>query len=392
MRIAIFGGSFNPPHSGHVRAAEAARRGLAADKLLVIPSAVPPHKQQPQDSPATEQRLELVKLAFDSLADVQVCDIELRRGGKSYTVDTLTQLRAEYPQEEFALLMGTDMLLCFDTAWKDFQKILEYATLAVFPRQKGQDTQIKDKCLELASKYGARIEILDFVPTEISSSELRELLRERKGTQFFPEAVYGEIIRHRYYGAKPDLDWLRTQAMQYVDEKRRPHVLGCEQEARALARRWGVDEDLAAEAAILHDITKAKKGEAQLKLCDMYGIITDDVEKENYKLLHSKTGAEFSQREFGIDSEVYGAIRWHTTGKAEMSLLEKLIYIADYIEPNRDFEGLSELRALAYEDLDAAMRLGLEMSARELKEKDKKPHINTINALEYYSGAGRNQG
>ncbi len=385
MRIAIFGGSFNPPHLGHLRAAQAAVQSLRADKLFVIPSSTPPHKQQAQGSPGPQERFELTRLAFEELDMACVLDLELRRGGISYTVDTLEQLRLEYPNDELFLLMGGDMLLCFDTAWKDFERILKMATLSAFSRQNGQDAELAEKCRELKDKYGVGMELISFVPTEIASTQLRDLLKNREGVEFFPEKVYAEIIRKRYYEAKPNLAWLRERSLEHVEEKRHAHVLGCEQEAVSLAKKWNCDADKAAEAAILHDITKQQKGPEQLKLCDTYGIITDNGERDNYKLLHSKTGAELSRRLFGIDDDVYGAILRHTTGAPEMSLLEKVIYLADYIEPNRDFEGLEKLRTLAYEDLDMAMRLGLEMSLEDLSKNGKSPHKNSLDALKYYT-------
>ena len=381
MKAAIFGGSFNPPHLGHVHAALAAKRFLNADRLLVIPANLPPHKSEAPDSPSAEDRLRLTQLAFRDAPEAEILDIELCRGGKSYTVDTLEELHSRYPDTELVLLMGTDMLLCFDTVWYGAQRILELASLGVFPRKAGQDDEIRQKCESLSLKYGARIEVVDFVPTEISSTELRKLLQDRRGREYLPEPVYADIIKNRFYGAQPELDWLREQVTPYIDEARRPHVWGCEREARRLAERWGADPELSAEAGILHDITKRQKGAEQLKLCDMYGIITDSDEKENYKLLHSKTGAALSRELFGINDEVYNAICRHTTANENMSLLEKIIYIADYIEPTRDFEGVDELRRLAYTDLDDAIILGLEMSLEDLERHGAKPHKNSLSAL-----------
>jgi nicotinate-nucleotide adenylyltransferase len=104
---------------------------------------------------------------------------------------------------------------------------------------------------------------------------------------------------------------------------------------------------------------------------------------QSEKLLHSKTGAAFSRDLFGVCDKVYEGIRWHTTAKPDMTLFEKIIYLADYIEPNRDFEGVDELRALAYEDIDKAMILGLEMSLEDLKQRGAEPHRNSAGALEW---------
>jgi nicotinate-nucleotide adenylyltransferase len=100
-------------------------------------------------------------------------------------------------------------------------------------------------------------------------------------------------------------------------------------------------------------------------------------------LLHSKTGAEIAKVEFGMSDAVYDAIKWHTTGKADMTLLEKIVYMADYIEPNRDFEGVEQLRSLAYTDLDKALFKGLEMSIEDMKARGIVPHWRSQAAIDY---------
>ena len=124
-------------------------------------------------------------------------------------------------------------------------------------------------------------------------------------------------------------------------------------------------------------------------MCEKYGIILDNAEKENPKLLHAITGAAKARDLFGVSEEIYEAIRWHTTGKPDMTTLEKIIYLADYIEPTRDFEGLDRLRALAYDDLDKAMALGLEMSLEEIRRQNVEPHCASLEAYLWYSEGGR---
>ncbi len=383
MRIAVFGGSFNPPHSGHVEAARTVVKELHAGRLIIVPTAKPPHKEQEEGSPSAATRLELTRLAFDGIENTEVSDIEISRGGVSYTVDTLEELKKLYPNDELVLLVGTDMLRSFES-WKDFKRIFELSALAAFPREHDEITEVRRLKELYSEKYGANVYEIGLVPTEVTSTELRAMLKNREGNKLLPEAVYREIIKKRYYSAKPNFKWLRDNSYIYLDEKRIPHVQGCEQEAARLAERWGADKGLAAEAGILHDITKKLNGPEQLILCEEYGIITDVDEKKNSKLLHSKTGAAFARDKFGINDEVYSAILWHTTGRADMTLLEKIIYIADYIEPTRDFEGVDELRSLAYEDLDSAVLKGLQMSLEELEHKNSLPHTNSIKALSWF--------
>ena len=112
--------------------------------------------------------------------------------------------------------------------------------------------------------------------------------------------------------------------------------------------------------------------------------MNDNIELANLKLLHAKTGAAMSRELFGVPEQIASAIRWHTTGREDMTLLEQVLYLADYIEPTRDFPGVEELRALAYENLSAAMILGLEMSLEELRAKGVEPHPNTVAALNWF--------
>lgn len=121
-------------------------------------------------------------------------------------------------------------------------------------------------------------------------------------------------------------------------------------------------------------------------MCEKYGIICDKAELSAPKLLHAKTGAALARAEFGVSEAIYEAIRWHTTGKKDMTLLEKIIYLADYIEPNRDFEGLDKLRELAYSDIDGAMALGLEMSLEDIRSRGDEPYKDTVEAYEWYAG------
>lgn len=384
MRIVVYGGSFNPPHLGHVEAARTVSAELAPDKFLIIPTNVSPHKILAEGSPEPRARLEMCRLAFADIPGAEISDMELRREGKSYTAQTVEELRHSFPDDELVLVMGTDMFLSFET-WYRFEYLLENCTLAVLARDEDEDVQIRRQRDALAEKYGARVIILKHDPVAASSSDIRERLRFGIGSELLPDSVYSEIIRRHYYDALPELSWLRAKVMPYLTEKRIAHVLGCENEAVSLANRWGEDPERAAVAGILHDITKKLSAEEQLKLCEKYGIINDAAEVANPKLLHAKTGAAFARELFGIEDDIYGAIRWHTTGKPDMTLLEKIIYLADFVEPTRNFPGVEELRELCFEDIDAAMAKGLEMSLEFIRSGGAEPYKDSVEACEWYA-------
>lgn len=383
MKIAIYGGTFNPPHRGHVESLQAVYEQAKPDRVLVIPASIPPHKELAAGSPDAEKRLELTRLAFKELPYAEVTDMELTRTGKSYTSDTVAELLRKYPDAELMLAMGTDMFLSFET-WHEYRYLIDNVTMLVFARREGEDEKIFKYGEYLESKYGAKINYIMHDPLPISSSEIRRLLPRRLGRELLPGVVFARIVKNGDYAAKPDFPWLREQSYAYLSPKRIPHVQGCEWEAVRLAKRWGESEEDAAEAGILHDITKKLVLSEQLILSEKYGIINDTYETANVKLLHAKTGAALARDLFNISDRVYSAIRWHTTGKPDMTLLEKIIYMADYIEPNRDFPGVDKLRKLAYEDLDAAMALGLKMSLEDIRSYGAEPYEVTVSAYEWY--------
>ncbi len=365
-RIGIYGGTFNPPHLGHIGAAQCAVKALGLSKLLVIPDRIAPHKQLPLDSPSPEQRLEMLRIALKGTEGLEASDLELKREGISYTYQTVAQVRDMYPGAQLYLLMGTDMFLSFHQ-WRNPERIWEHAVLAVFCRgEKGEKASIAKQKTYLES-LGARVELVDNPVLTISSSDLRRMIVFRCADPFLPDGVGDYIREHGFYGAGRNYRDLPMAELEPVvtgllKKSRVNHVLGCRDTAVELARHWGADVTDAARAGILHDITKAIDGPLQLTLCREYGTMLDDFSIRYPKTLHALTGSLVADRIFGESEAVVSAIRHHTTGKADMNLLEKIIYVADYMEPCRDFPGVEKLRELAYSDIDAALKLGLEMT------------------------------
>ena len=392
MKIGIYGGTFDPPHLGHRNAAQAAVTLLGLDRLIVVPAGLPPHKALSENSAGAGERLEMARLNFDGISKdvpVAVSDLEVRREGKSYTSDTLLELRKEYPDDEFCLLMGTDMFLTLQN-WHDPGVICAQATLVPFARTEadnGELFEIQGKYL--AERFGAKVAAIQLPAiTDASSTRLREELAAGQGSESLWCQVYGYILREKLYGTDADLrhlppDLLRPVSYSMVRAKRIPHIRGTEEEAVKLAVRWGADADRTRRAAILHDCTKYLDLDEQLKLCEHYGILLDTLERRAVKLLHAKTGAAIARDVFGEPEDECSAIYWHTTGRADMTLMEKILYMADYIEPNRKFDEVDEMRALAYSDLDGALILGLELSIQEMNEKNRTVHHSTVEAYDF---------
>lgn len=394
MKIGIYGGTFDPPHMGHMLAAKWAKELLKLDKLILVPDKLPPHKALDDCSASPEDRLEMTRLmalAIEPTGSVTVSDCELRRSGKSYTADTVAQFAKEFPEDELWVVMGSDMFLTFDR-WHKPEAICALAGICGFTRAPGEDTApLKRQAERLQKTYGAKTAVL-MLPedVDVSSTQVRDLLEQGKQEALAPllwSPVYGYILRHGLYGLQVDLKHLTDEQLRAVSysmmlPKRIPHVQGTEEEAVKLAQQWGADVENARRAAILHDCTKYYTVDEHMALCQKYDIPLDPIEKGAEKLFHAKTGAALACHIFGEPKEVQTAIFYHTTGKGNMTTLEKILYLADYMEPHRDFPGVEKLRALAYVDLDKAVALGCEMSIQEMEEKGRPVHPNTQAALD----------
>lgn len=172
MRTVVFGGTFNPPHLGHERMVRLVGEEFRPDRLLIIPNYLPPHKELADGSPTPDQRLELCRAAFGKFGFASVCDMELRRRNVSYTIDTLTELRAQNPWDDLHLLIGSDSLLGF-TSWRRFSEILQIAGLLVLSREREDLALLRRTAEVYRREYGARIRILQQEPFVLSSSEIR---------------------------------------------------------------------------------------------------------------------------------------------------------------------------------------------------------------------------
>ena len=384
-RIGIYGGTFNPPHTGHISAALQAAERLCLDRMLLIPTGITPHKQLPAGSPSSRQRLEMLEIAARPYKMLEISDLELRREGKSFTYQTILELKEQFPDAQLVLIMGTDMFMSFES-WRNPEIILENASLGVMYRgEKDEAKAIAEKKAQMEAK-GAKIELVENEILRISSTDLRRMLTFGCAAPFLPQGVEEYIRENSLYGSDRNYQGLTVEELEaavlsLLKENRIAHVLGCRDTAVQLAKRWGADENHAARAALLHDVTKALDGPLQLTLCQEYGILLNSFSQKNTKTLHALTGSLVAKRVFGEEQSVVDAIRHHTTGKADMNLLEKIIYVADYMEPNRDFPGVDRLRELAFSDIDAALALGLEMTITMLKGQGREVSPESLEAL-----------
>nr|WP_297274834.1 nicotinate (nicotinamide) nucleotide adenylyltransferase [uncultured Agathobaculum sp.] len=196
MRTGILGGTFNPPHVGHLHAAQLAHDALKLDRVLFIPTNIPPHKTLPEHTATAADRCEMVRLLTEGIPWARLDTMEIDRGGASYTVDTLRALHAR-GETDLYLIVGTDMLLSFDRIWYAAEEIVQLCTLAVCARAQDDWGMLRRKAVILHRRMDAHIELVQGASIPISSTELRQGGALRRYTA---PAVADYIERNHLYG------------------------------------------------------------------------------------------------------------------------------------------------------------------------------------------------
>ena len=424
MRIGIYGGTFSPVHNGHVTAAKAFMEQMWLDILYVIPTGVSPHKKMEGDATDAD-RLEMCRLAFADVEGVIVSDLEMRREGKSYTVYTLREMYD--PENRLFLLLGTDMMLTLGQ-WREPAEIFRLC-YPVYVRRESDpalDEQIVQRIAEYYETYGRVVRRITTPPIEVSSSEIREAIAKGRSIEgLVPPAVQQYILEkglyHRANGiaiptvkeevsprsdiqaladkapwGESELRALRESLRDQMSEKRYLHTVAVEDMVARLCAVYCPEEtNLLRAAALLHDITKELDAEAQKDVCRERGIEISADDEMAPKTFHARTAAALIPERYPAfhHDTVVSAVRWHTTGRGGMTLTEKLLYLADYIDDSRKFpdcvrlrdffwnaspERMSEADRLAH--LRRTLIMSFEMTVRALLCEDAVISIDTMEA------------
>lgn len=319
MNVGIFGGTFNPPHKTHILIAKQAKAQLSLDKLIVMPCGIPPHKSTDVDAVT---RLRLAKLAFGSFAEVD--DFEITKQGKSYTSETLREIKRRYPDSALFLIIGGDSFEQFDT-WHCPREIASLCTLAVAARAHNLSPQTVER---IGQNTGAKFVTLDVCPNEVSSSEVR--LRYQFGlpnSEFVPAEADEFILRNGLYSR---FRQVAEKLRSYLTKERFMHTFFVVKRGLELAN--DNEKDKVFLACLLHDCAKYIPPERYA----FYGFEKPSDMPE--PVVHSFLGALVAEKDFGIcDAEILDAISFHTTGRPAMTRLEKIVYVADKTEQTRPY-------------------------------------------------------
>ncbi|MFV0498096.1 MAG: nicotinate (nicotinamide) nucleotide adenylyltransferase [Candidatus Fimivivens sp.] len=383
MRVGIFGGTFNPIHNGHLSLITYLIEALALDELLLIPTAVPPHKENGCVVDA-EHRLAMCRLAVQDNPKVRVSEIEIMRGGKSYTVDTLRLLSVERHQDELILLVGSDMFYTIGE-WRCADEIMRLAKIAVIPREAGEQEKLLAQRDRL-NATGAQAQVVAVDPLIVSSSEVRAQVG---ACEHLAPLVERYIIQNGLYGQTQkllvDLDQLTVWLRGVLSRERFIHSLNVASEALRLAQTWDSNGDMAYLAGLLHDCCKERTKVEMLNLLAGSGIIKNPIFLQSQPVWHGFAAAIYIQRELSVlNAQIIDAVRYHTTGRGEMTRIEEIVYLADLISADREYPGVEALRAKAHQSIETAMLESLQFSIEKQIEKGAPVLTDTLNAYNRY--------
>ena len=437
-RIGIMGGTFNPIHNGHLNIIRQAREQFCLDEVWLMPTGESPHKGI-TDSLGRYDRLHMCQLAVQGMRGVKVNDLEIRRSGKSYTYLSLKELRQRFSDDSFYYIIGEDSLDLF-FSWVYPERICAMATILIACRspeetlhaitvsqqisreqaaaltrrvekETGAATGAQDsfagtksfqveesrlrrkdlqkKIKRLSDTYQGSFHILDCGQMDISSTQIRRMVAEKEDISAYTPAKVVDYIRtHALYQNVTgyDIVAIEKSLQGLLSPHRYAHTLGVMHTACALSMAHSYPMTRAQIAGLLHDCAKYLSNDQLIEIAKKRGLSISPGEEKAPQLLHAKVGALFAEEIYGVqDPAVLRAIRLHTTGSPAMGLLDKIIFVADYIEPGRDrAPHLSDIRQLAFYDLDLAVTLILEDTIAFLEASGAEIDISSRQTLDSY--------
>lgn len=364
-RIGILGGTFDPVHVGHLACAEAAWAVLGLDRVVLMPAGDPAFKHG-ETVASAEDRLAMVDLATSDNPHLAYSGLEVARAGRTYTVDTLRALRRRLPDGcEVVFILGADSFATLDR-WHESDRLGALATFAVAARP---GTVLDEEVLARV-RAACAIEpvIVPLAPLDVASRDLRARAAAGGPLRYLvPDAVIQFIEARGLYGTRGEgggavgvedgfeaerneeafFAARREELKHRVGPRRFRHSLGVSDTAGALARTYGVDEDAARLAGLLHDWDKGFDDPGILARADEVGLSLSDELRAMPRVLHGLTAARALRRDFPeLSPAVLQAIERHTLGAEDMTDLDMVIYIADALEPGREGKRVGKLRQM----------------------------------------------
>lgn len=386
--MGLYGGTFDPPHMAHLGVAKAFLAAYPTASLVVMPCLIPPHKTRSTGGATAEDRLHMAQLCFGGLPRTTVSDYELAQAGTSYTYLTVNHLKGLYPNTRVCLIMGQDNLEIMES-WREYKYLLANCSIAVALRG---DEELSPTVEKLRVGYGADISILHTQKSPLSSTAIRRAVCLGIPVKDAVEGTVAEYIGRKGLYRNVEALIPTKEIMEYISvlsPRRLSHTYGVEKAAIMLAKNHypSLELRLVSAAALLHDCTKEQDAQGHAELAARYGVSFDPVAASTVKLQHAVTGSAVAKAVFGLP-EVAEAILTHTTACADMSPLQKIIYMADFIEENRKDDLCLAVRQYYFSclkqdpktALDKALLYALDESIKVLTEECKTIHPHTLEA------------
>ena len=352
-------------HRGHVRLAQCCARSATLDKLLIVPTGTPPHKQA-DDMPDNAHRIAMLELAFADCELAQISRIEMQRTGKSYTLDTLLALRTLHPEDALYLIMGSDMFYTLES-WHRAEEIRQLVTVLTMPREPGELSQLMAHGEHL-TKAGWQVQVCAERAYTASSTQVRA-----GQTEALPDEVADYIAQNGLYGQDADAypwDYAAYEALarQMLSPRRFEHSLNVADRAVELAARHGVRQNLCRVAGLLHDLCKEMPYQRQLQIIENSATMCDKTFLSQPQIWHGYTAAAMLPDALNIRSRpILNAVRFHTTARRHDRYRDGS-YLADLTSQDRHYPDVEVLRALSDRSLQEGMVYALSYFRGSLKE------------------------
>ncbi|VEU60538.1 nicotinate-nucleotide adenylyltransferase [Mycoplasmopsis bovigenitalium] len=334
MRIALFGGSFNPIHNGHIKIAQFAYNELKLDKLIFIPAATNPFKKK-QKNESSEHRINMIKLAISSCGEnFEVSEFETKKGGISYTYETIRYFKNKHPKDELFFILGSDCLPTLHK-WEFIEEMTQSAQFVAFKRSTKIDKNNVKKFKILTLKNPIY---------EESSTSVR-----RGNLSYTNENVNKYIGENKLYA--------KEIIHSILSALRAKHSVAAAEFAGKLAKVHGLSYNQGYYAGLFHDICKEVPEENAREFISSFGLNGFDKQIYPRHKLHQVCGSLWVEHIYRInDLDIIQAIKVHTTLDLNLTVLDKILFIADKICDGRAFKGVQKLRKLCLEDLELGFK------------------------------------
>ncbi len=353
-KIGIMGGTFDPIHNQHLFIANSALEKLNLDIILFIPTGKVPHKDNVHITNKID-RYNMTSIAINNNDKFFISDIEINSNDTCYSYQTLQKIKEQTTADLF-FIIGMDTLFTLHL-WRNLDIVSNLCKLVTFKRPDYIESEENKIALE---KYNFEIYNIDDMSISMSSTDIRKKLQNNESVKYLiPDDVIDYISKNNLFPAYFEdkyLDNLTNDVKNAISEKRFEHTMSVVTLTKELALHYGIDARNAEICALLHDIAKEMSDSEILDYCTKNNLYIDDYTKKNLHIAHGLIASDIAKKQYHIkNTDMLNAISFHTTGRENMSILEKIIFLADKIEPTRKYKEIEEFTKLAFTDIDMTM-------------------------------------